>query len=193
MTDLGDGRLLVYGGQVLDTKTSEFAKTLNDLHVYNIKENKWYTARVNGGANSCGDTDDIGGLPRQWHTATFLPDRHLLICLGGEAANPKTGKAKTVDPVMVLDTKLMVCYPPVVSGDIPNGRSGHTTCVLVQSPNNGTARHTEELVVFGGIRGNKWLNSVSVLNTQTWVWRTPRLQGMARKCAVRVARDAHSF
>jgi hypothetical protein len=71
---------------------------------------------------------------------------------------------------MVLDTEIMLWYPPSVSGQVPSGRSGHTASLL-QSSN--------ELVVFGGVKNGKWLNSVSVLDTARWNWSTPKIAGDA--------------
>jgi len=66
----------------------------------------------------------------------------------------------------------MLWYPPAVSGDIPTGRSGHTATLV---PN------TNELVLFGGVKGSRWLNTVSVLDTVRWIWTTPKVEGMAPK------------
>ena len=150
MTDIGSNRILVYGGQSFD---KGLPKTMNDLHIFDTTKQLWY------------QPFNCEGMPRQWHTATYLPERQLLISFGGEAAHPKTGKCKTTDQVMVLDTEIMLWYPPTVSGTIPSGRSGHTATLL---------KSTNELVVFGGVHGTKWLNTVSVLDTMRWKWTTPK-------------------
>jgi hypothetical protein len=108
------------------------------------------------------------GMPRTWHTSTFLPDRSLLISFGGEKWNPKTNKSQTTDQVMVLDTEIMLWYPPSVSGQVPSGRSGHTASLLPTS---------NDLVVFGGVKNNKWQNSVAVLDTARWKWTAPKVAG----------------
>lgn len=66
----------------------------------------------------------------------------------------------------------MLWYPPAVSGDVPTGRSGHTA-TLIPSTNG--------VVLFGGVKGSKWLNSVTVLDTVRWIWTTPKIQGSAPK------------
>lgn len=147
-TVIDGDRLLIYGGQ------SE-SGTLKDLLVYSLNDDKW-TKPVN-----------CEGLPRQWHTATYLPERQLLICFGGEAPNKK-GKITTTDQVMVLDTELMLWYPPSVSGLIPSGRSGHTASIL---PNS------NDLLIFGGVKGTKWTNSVAVLDISRWKWDVPKILG----------------
>jgi hypothetical protein len=155
MTMIDHSRIIVYGGQADDTETDE-TKTMSDLHVYDVSNRSW-SKPVN-----------CEGVPRQWHSATFLPERQLLISFGGESANPKTGKISTTDQVMVLDTEIMLWYPPSVSGQVPSGRSGHTASLL---PN------TNELVVFGGVKGAKWLNSAAVLDTIRWKWTSPKILG----------------
>jgi hypothetical protein len=188
MTPIGGDRILVYGGQTTiashdedDTaeqnSTATMAteiepRTLQDVYIYDLISEQW-TKPYN-----------CDGMPRQWHTATFLPDRQLLISFGGEAITPATTstnkgkskstkqKCKTTDQVMVLDTEIMLWYPPTVSGDVPSGRSGHTATMLSK---------TNELIVFGGVKGSKWLNTVSCLDTLRWKWRTPKIQGAAPK------------
>lgn len=158
-TDIGMNRFLVYGGQTFDAE-SGLPKTMSDLIVYDADNKSWFKPY------------NCDGMPRQWHTSTFLPERQLLISFGGEAANPKTGKVKTTDKLMVLDTEIMLWYPPSVSGDIPSGRSGHTATFLPK---------TNELVVLGGVKGSKWLNTVSVLDVVRWKWSSPKIQGASPK------------
>lgn len=158
MTDIGLNRVLIYGGQSFD-ETFKLPVTMSDLHVFDVDKQIWFKPF------------NCEGLPRQWHTSTYLPERQLMISFGGESIT-KTGKAKTNNQVMVLDTEIMLWYPPSVSGDVPSGRSGHTATLIPE---------TDELVVFGGVSGSKWLNTVSVLDTFRWVWRTPKVQGSAPK------------
>jgi len=145
---------------------------MSDVHVFEMERNKWFQPI------SCDDKSQQ--WPRQWHSATFLPQRQLLICFGGEAMNPTTGRITTSDKnnLMVLDTEILLWYPPSASGDLPSGRSGHTATLL---------ENNNELVIFGGSKSNKFLNSVSVLDTTSWIWTTPKIQGVAPK-----ARSYHS-
>lgn len=154
MTCIGPNRILIYGGQTL-SQDNQTPVTLDDLHIFN--GTRWIQP-----LNNC------NGMKRQWHTATYLPERQLLIAFGGEATTAKTSKPQVVHPVMVLDTEIMLWYPPSVSGDIPKGRSGHTATLL-----------GHELVVWGGVSANKCLQRVSVLDTLRWVWHTPTIQGTA--------------
>eukprot|EP00977_Amphora_coffeiformis_P001850 scaffold353_cov185-Amphora_coffeaeformis.AAC.78 len=157
VTAINNGRFLVYGGQGYHP-TTRLPHTLNDLHVYDTNKKTWFKPFSGEGA------------PLQWHTATYLPDRQLLLAFGGESMHPKSGKVRTHSKVTVLDTELMVWYPPTVSGEVPSGRSGHAAAMVGQ-----------DLVVFGGVKGSKWLNTVSILNTKNWVWRQVKIQGSAPK------------
>jgi Galactose oxidase, central domain/Kelch motif len=155
MTAVDKNRVLVYGGQTLD-KNTKLPVTLQDLFLFDCSTKTWFKPF------------NCLGLPRQWHTATYLPERRLLISFGGEAVDPKTHKVKNESTVMVLDTEIMLWYPPTVSGDVPSSRSGHTATVL-----------GNDLVVFGGVRGRKWLNTVSILDCTLWKWTTPKVVGAA--------------
>lgn len=66
----------------------------------------------------------------------------------------------------------MLWYPPAVSGDVPTGRSGHTATLIPS---------TNEVVLFGGVKGSKWLNTVTVLDTVRWIWSTPQVVGSPPK------------
>lgn len=161
MTKLKDGRLLIYGGQSFDLQGNPVI--LSDVHIYNPSKRTW-DKPIN-----------CRGEARQWHSATFLPERQLLLAFGGEtldALGKKKDKVVTSDSLTVLDTEIMLWYPPAVSGDVPTGRSGHTATLIPS---------TNEVVLFGGVKGSKWLNAVSVLDTVRWVWTTPKIQGSAPK------------
>lgn len=155
MTAIDRNRAVVYGGQTLDADTNH-PVTLQDVHLYDCTNQTWF------------EPFNCHGLRRQWHTTTFLPQRQLLISFGGEAVDQKSKKAKPESTVMVLDTEIMLWYPPAVSGDAPSCRSGHTATVL-----------GSDLVVFGGVRGRQWLNTVSVLDCDLWQWSVAKVVGAA--------------
>mmetsp|Transcript_32750 Transcript_32750/g.66863 ORF Transcript_32750/g.66863 Transcript_32750/m.66863 type:complete len:634 (-) Transcript_32750:435-2336(-) len=150
-------RLIVYGGQTIDPATFD-AKNLGDIMVYDILDHTW-TEPVN-----------CKGVPRTWHSSNFLPDRQLLLCFGGDMIDDKTGKTTATDQVMVLDTEIMLWYPPSVTGTTPKSRSGHSASLLHDS---------SQLIVFGGVSNGKWINSVSILETNRWHWSSPKIMGDA--------------
>lgn len=152
MTHISNDRLFVYGGQ------SRSCGTLSDIHVYHLKSRTW-SKPIN-----------CAGLPRCWHTSTYIPSRQLLITFGGESFNAKTGRTTTIDQIMVFDTDIMLWYPPVCSGIKPNTRSGHSACLLPS---------TNTLVIVGGVRKGKWLNTVLALDTNRWIWSSPKVIGDA--------------
>merc|ERR1711920_534490 len=63
----------------------------------------------------------------------------------------------------------MLWYPPSVTGEIPSGRSGHSASLV----------HGKNMVIFGGVRGQKWQNSVAVLDTHRWKWSSLKVSGDA--------------
>jgi hypothetical protein len=165
MTPIASNRVLVYGGQSLDhhDNDSTLNTTRNDVHIFDTVLQQW------------SQPFNCKGQPRQWHTCTYLPERQLLISFGGEANGTTSSQAAatTDQVVMVLDTELMLWYPPTMSGTVPPGRSGHTATLLSA---------TNELVVFGGVKGKRkkqWLNSVSVLDTMRWKWTPIKAVGSA--------------
>jgi hypothetical protein len=161
MCRIQDDQILVYGGQSYDLEGN--ACIMSDVHIYNHKTAIWEKP-----INSRGEK-------RQWHSSIYVPSRKHIIAFGGETTDlVSTGNSKVIlsDTLRVLDTDIMLWYPPAVTGDIPTGRSGHTS---VYFP------HTNEMVVFGGVRGSKWLNTLSILDISSWVWKTPKVDGMPPK------------
>ena len=154
MTMIDHRKLIVYGGQTVDA--TRRAKPLADLFVYDLLERKW------------AKPTNCESIARAWHSANFLPDRQLLLCFGGDVLDERTGTMTPTDQLMALDTEIMLWYPPSVSGTAPSGRSGHTSSVL---------HATNELVVFGGVKTGGWSNSVSVLDTNRWMWYSPKIVG----------------
>jgi hypothetical protein len=104
MTCLDDDKdhpkVLVYGGQTV-TEDSEVV-THGDIHVYDVATESW------------SKPVHCEGVDRQWHSATFVPERQLLIAFGGEApdksSKKNTGKMSSMNQVMVLDTEIMLWY-----------------------------------------------------------------------------------
>ena len=155
MTLIDHSRVVVYGGQGLDHCSGD-PVVLSDLHVFDLSTRKW-SKPIN-----------CDNVPRVWQSATFLPERQLIISFGGDRFDAKSGRTISTDQLMVLDCDIMLWYPPSVTGQIPTGRSGHTASLLP---------HSGEIVVFGGVRNRKWLNSLAVLDTTRWKWSIPKVFG----------------
>ena len=90
MTKLKNDRLLVYGGQSFDGTGNPII--LSDVHVYHPEKKSWEKP-IN-----------CRGEARQWHSATFLPERQLLLAFGGETYDlfgTKKDKVVTSDSLKV--------------------------------------------------------------------------------------------
>eukprot|EP00547_Thalassionema_nitzschioides_P010812 CAMPEP_0194256002 /NCGR_PEP_ID=MMETSP0158-20130606/35781_1 /TAXON_ID=33649 /ORGANISM="Thalassionema nitzschioides, Strain L26-B" /LENGTH=499 /DNA_ID=CAMNT_0038994545 /DNA_START=62 /DNA_END=1558 /DNA_ORIENTATION=- len=147
VTTIDNNRTLVYGGQSGDGLTQ------GDIMIYSA--GRW-----------CKPVN-VAGVKRQWHSAVFVEKRQLVIVFGGESL--QKGRMVAMNEVMVLDTEIMLWYPPSVSGEIPSGRSGHSAS-LVEGKN---------MIIFGGVRGQKWQNSAAVLDTHRWKWSSLKVAGDA--------------
>ena len=158
MAQTKEGQMVVYGGQSFDTEGNPLL--LDDLSVYDPIKRTWEKPI------------HCKSEARQWHSCTYIPSKGSFMVFGGEIMNAK-GKLSVTDTLQVLDTEIFVWYPPVVSGDSPTPRSGHSATFLPDS---------DEVVVFGGVKGSKFMNTLCVLNTKTWVWTNPKkIQGTPPK------------
>lgn len=166
MALIDNSQLLIYGGEAVDSDGKKL-KTLSDLHIYDLSKQKW-TKPIN-----------CEGMLRAWHSVTFLPERQLLIAFGGESIQDKTQKMTIMESIMVLDTEIMLWYPPSISGVVPSAASGHTATLLPD---------TNKLVVFGGVKKNRWKNNISVLDTRCWSWKVLKVTGLIPQ-----ARSDHTF
>jgi hypothetical protein len=100
MTRVEKNRILVYGGASYDANGDPII--LSDVHVYDPKNGGSWHAPIN-----------CRGEARQWHSSTYIPGRQQIIAFGGEQTNNK-GKTITSDTLRVLDTEIMLWYPPAV-------------------------------------------------------------------------------
>jgi len=144
LTAISPNKLVLYGGEPDDDYES--IDSFGDLYIYDLETSTW-TKPVNA-----------DGRPRQWHTATFLPDKNLLVVFGGETV-VEGGKPETLNDIMVLDTDICLWYPPSIAGKTPEPRAGHSASLV--------GKH---LVIFGGSTGRKWMNSVACMDTERWTW-----------------------
>eukprot|EP00429_Kryptoperidinium_foliaceum_P002407 CAMPEP_0176014590 /NCGR_PEP_ID=MMETSP0120_2-20121206/6902_1 /TAXON_ID=160619 /ORGANISM="Kryptoperidinium foliaceum, Strain CCMP 1326" /LENGTH=610 /DNA_ID=CAMNT_0017347537 /DNA_START=59 /DNA_END=1891 /DNA_ORIENTATION=- len=112
MTKISEDRVLVYGGQSFDLQGKK-SIILSDIHIYNMSKKAWEKP-VNCRAEA-----------RQWHAAAYLPERGYLLAFGGESYDQFAKNS-----LKVLDTEIMLWFPPSVTGDIPTGRSGHSVTLI---------------------------------------------------------------
>ena len=107
--------------------------------------------------------------PRAWHSATFMKKMNTLAVFGGQRPT-KDGTIECTNELVVLDTEIMLWYPPRVHGKLPAARAGHTATMVLGE---------EEMFVFGGWRGRTWYNDLYALNTSRWEWRHVNTTGKA--------------
>ena len=175
-TRIGDHRWIIYGGQTVAAESGK-VKTLNEVYSFETASNDQDTN--SGGGKWVRPMGWMSALPRQWHTATFIPDQQSMLVFGGESFGTQV---KIKNEVMLLDVDAMVWYPASVSGQVPAGRSGHSATLLHPPPQPSSfSLATSFLVIFGGVglSTGKWLNSISILDTKRWIWFQPKCQGMA--------------
>lgn len=94
---------------------------------------------------------------RCWHSSTKIGEN--IFIFGGEGLDEE-GDREPLKDLICLDLS-MGCYVPLTtSGAHPGARSGHAAC-----------RFEDKLVVWGGVRGTKWLSDMFLFDTNTLVWK----------------------
>jgi Galactose oxidase, central domain len=145
---LPDDTDLLYGGA--DTK-----RVFDDVYVFDRKSFSWSHVEISSAAQA-----------RVWHSASYLPQQHVVFVFGGECKDA-TGEPEILSDPMLFDVDVQLWYQPKFNGPSPRPRGGHSASVL-------TGDH---VVLFGGCNGRKWLNDINVLDASTWTWSRPRVQG----------------
>lgn len=126
--------------------------------------------RNNGWVQGEKDTPAMPNGGRAWHTTTCV-DVNLFV-FGGEM-DVNGGRTQT-NEALIYDSTYFTWYPPSLSGNKPVARAGHCAALLPG---------TKNVVIFGGINGNKWLNDLHLLEDLS-VWSKMRLPiKSARPCA----------
>ena len=134
--------LLVYGGQ------NENGRILSDIFLYDVDLSSWSRPQ------------NCDGLPRCWHSCTYVPQREVLVVFGGVSVGIDN-KEEITDMTMLFDTDMMLWYPAETNGVRPVGRSGHSAALL-----------GKQVLIFGGIKkSGRMQNSIAMLDVETWGWR----------------------
>jgi len=151
---------VIYGGQchsiAKDCPPPRPMVTCDDVHIFDTSTKSW------SGSLTIQNNDTTKG--RCWHTATHLPHNNSILLLGGEDSN----NSSTTPQLLHLGDSngpIVPCFttPPLNGPAVHHKRSGHTATLLPS---------TNELLLFGGVSTatGKWLNSLSVLQTDSWKW-----------------------
>ncbi|KAL0026102.1 hypothetical protein WJX79_010636 [Trebouxia sp. C0005] len=162
-TVLPEGRLLIFGGM------DDAGKFKNDMFVIDVRRLVWFGMKAKGAPPKA----------RAYHSATAVGGR--VVIMGGQGTGDKAWSLKEVY-TLNTDAWKWTEHTSEVEGEAPSPRYGHTTLALPDD------RH---LATFGGCdsRQDMFFSSVALLDTLTWRWSTPKIQGMARPSG----RSGHSM
>eukprot|EP00941_MAST-03F_sp_MAST-3F-sp1_P001413 g1413.t1 len=165
-TAISPSKVLIFGGE------NDDGVTLGDAHLFDVN------ASVHG-ENAWSTPMNCEQPPRCWHTSSFVKEANSVIVFGGQRVNTANAKPETVNDLMVLDTELMLWYPPMTHGRQPSARSGHSaTLIDVKVNEDGTNNESQQLLIlFGGNKGRLWLNDIFALDVGRWFWSNPKISG----------------
>lgn len=140
-------RIVLFGGHYADEGGGNFTY-MNDTHVLDIDENKWYSPRSRGTAPE----------GRYGHSAALVGTR--IVYFGGK------GKEKHFRDLHALDTSTLTWYQGPSSGGAPSARQGHTATL-----------HGTRLYVLGGSCGAKYFGDLHCLDLSSMAWSAPQTTG----------------
>ncbi|XP_046872099.1 kelch repeat-containing protein [Hypomesus transpacificus] len=103
-------RIFVFGG-------SKNRKWFNDVHILDTQSWRWSTVEAQGKVP-----------PLAYHSCSMF--RGELFVLGGVFPRPHPEPDGCSDSLYIFDPQLSIWYQPIVMGDKPAPRSGHSACVL---------------------------------------------------------------
>ncbi|XP_053680619.1 F-box only protein 42 [Anopheles nili] len=141
--------LVLYGGWRHPSTVLEICALLNELHVYNIAENRW-TAHNHA----------FGPPPMTGHTATV--HKNQMVLFGGYQQNHD--RHCTSNDIWVLDLERFIWKKPDVSDLKPSPRYGQFQMAVDEN----------HILVLGGTGGvNRMYNDAWLLDMRkdTWVWK----------------------
>ncbi|KAK7468208.1 hypothetical protein BaRGS_00036569 [Batillaria attramentaria] len=142
--------IYIFGG-------SKNSRWFHDVHVYDLDENKWTLAKVNGKAPT-----------RAYHTATLY--RHELWIFGGVYPRPDPNPDGCSNDIHIFSPVMQNWYTPLVMGEKPLPRSGHSATLI-----------NDQLVMFGGWDAPFCYNDLFVLDMTTLDWSKPDVKGTPPK------------
>lgn len=113
-------RIFVFGG-------SKNRKWFNDVHILDTQSWKWTMVEAQGKVP-----------PLAYHSCSMF--RGELFVLGGVFPRSNPDPDGCSDSLYIFDPDLSIWYQPIVTGDTPTPRSGHSACVMQE----------RRIYVFGG-------------------------------------------
>lgn len=105
-------RIFVFGG-------SKNKKWFNDVHILDTRSWRWTMVEAQGKVP-----------PLAYHSCSMF--RGELFVLGGVFPRPNPEPDGCSDSLHIFDPNLSIWYQPIVTGDKPSPRSGHSACVIQQ-------------------------------------------------------------
>ncbi|KAL0969906.1 hypothetical protein UPYG_G00234330 [Umbra pygmaea] len=103
-------RIFVFGG-------SKNNKWFNDVHILDTQSWKWSMVEAQGKVPSLA-----------YHSCSMF--RSELFVLGGVFPRPHPEPDGCSDSLYIFDPRLSIWYQPIITGDAPAPRSGHSACVI---------------------------------------------------------------
>ncbi|KAM6909432.1 kelch repeat-containing protein [Xenentodon cancila] len=108
--DRDSRRIYVFGG-------SKNKKWFNDVHILDTQSWRWSMVEAQGKVP-----------PLAYHSCSMF--RGELFVLGGVFPRPNPEPDGCSDSLYIFDPQLSIWYQPIVTGDKPSPRSGHSACVM---------------------------------------------------------------
>ncbi|XP_064603068.1 uncharacterized protein LOC135468634 [Liolophura sinensis] len=142
--------IYVYGG-------SKNLKWFRDIYTLDLDNWKWQLMKVNGKAPT-----------RAYHTTTLY--RHELWIFGGVYPRPNPQPDGCSDELHIFSPVMENWYSPIVTGDKPLARSGHSATLI-----------GDQLVVFGGWDAPVCYSDTFILDMTLLDWSQPKIVGKAPK------------
>uniref|UniRef100_A0A1A8I8U0 Kelch repeat-containing protein n=1 Tax=Nothobranchius kuhntae TaxID=321403 RepID=A0A1A8I8U0_NOTKU len=105
-------RIFVFGG-------SKNKKWFNDVHILDTQSWRWSMVEAQGKVP-----------PLAYHSCSMF--RGELFVLGGVFPRPNPEPDGCSDSLYIFDPQISIWYQPIVTGDKPSPRSGHSACVIQQ-------------------------------------------------------------
>uniref|UniRef100_A0A8C6UGC7 Kelch repeat-containing protein n=1 Tax=Neogobius melanostomus TaxID=47308 RepID=A0A8C6UGC7_9GOBI len=118
--DPDSSRIFVFGG-------SKNNKWFNDMHILDTHSWRWSTVQAQGKVP-----------PLAYHSCSLF--RGELFVLGGVFPRPHPEPDGCSDALYIFDPQLSIWYQPIVTGEKPPPRSGHSACLMQE----------RKIYVFGG-------------------------------------------